>query len=68
MSNQGEPGEKKMISFVFQECKYEYNYENCTFEAVTFPTNWNLKSYLQHKGYQDDEETSLAERKFGSNK
>ena len=57
-----------MISFVFQESKYEYNYEKHVFEALEFPTNLNLKTYLNHKGYQDDDEANQAQRKFGPNK
>ena len=65
---QGEAGEKKVISFIFQESKYEYDYESNCFQVIEFPTKLRLKTYLNHKGYQDDEESNLATRKYGPNR
>ena len=61
---------KKMeIWFVFQKMKYLYDSEEKKqFVPVSFPIDWIFKQYIDWKGYQDDLDTSTAEKIYGKNK
>ncbi|CAG7836288.1 unnamed protein product [Allacma fusca] len=56
------------IWIVFQESKYEWDSETGSFQPLGFPVKQLLKTYLNHKGYQDDAETLQASRKYPANK
>lgn len=57
-----------LIWLVFQETKYEWNFEAEIFEAIDFPVRFKLSTYLNHKGYLEDQDVSNASRKYGGNK
>ena len=54
--------------FMFQKTKYLFDgVEKKQFVAVSFPVSESVQTYLDWKGYQDDEEVKHAENKFGKN-
>lgn len=65
---QAEDESPPRICFLFQECKYEWDSECKSFQAIEFPTKKRLGTYLNHKGFQEDEETTLALKKYGPNR
>ena len=60
---------KEEVFFVFQKMKYTYDSEEKKrFEPVSFPVNETFKHYMEWKGYQEDSELELAEKKYGKNR
>jgi cation-transporting ATPase 13A1 len=55
------------IWFTFQKTKYIYDYESNKFIDLSFPINLSIQDYQQWKGYQDDNELSAIERRYGKN-
>lgn len=60
--------DKWIIWIVFQDLKYEWDFDSKSFQGIEFPVRHMLKSYLNHKGFMDDGEISNANRKFGKNR
>lgn len=59
---------EQSLWFMFQKTKYLYDgEEKKTFVSVEFPVAESVQTYLDWKGYQDDEEIRHAENKFGKN-
>ena len=59
---------KEEIWFVFQKMKYTYDgEEKKIFVPVDFPCDLHLKSYMEWKGYEEEEQLKAAERKYGKN-
>ena len=53
---------------MFQKTKYLYDgVEKKKFVPVMFPVAESMQTYLDWKGYQDDEEVRHAENTFGKN-
>lgn len=55
------------IWFIFQKTKYLYSNEKKTFIGLEFPVDLSFGYYQQWKGYADEEEVKIAERKYGKN-
>ncbi|XP_059170131.1 endoplasmic reticulum transmembrane helix translocase-like [Physella acuta] len=54
--------------FIFQKTKYSYDAEeHKQFVPLTFPIDNSVGFYMECKGYQEDEEVAIAEKKFGKN-
>ena len=57
------------IWFVFQKMTYTYDSEEKkTFLPVDFPCDLHLKSYMDWKGYEEEDQLKAAERKYGKNR
>jgi hypothetical protein len=56
-----------LVWLVFQENKYEWNFESNCFEAIEFPIKFRLSTYLNYKGFQEDVEVANSTRKYGAN-
>ena len=54
---------------MFQKMRYMYEgEEKKRFEMTRFPVDWTFGQYMQWKGYQEEEEVKVAERKYGKNR
>ncbi|XP_064649673.1 endoplasmic reticulum transmembrane helix translocase-like [Lineus longissimus] len=63
-----EETKKERPWFTFQKTKYLYDAEEKKqFEPVKFPVDLSMKQYTEWKGYQEDSEVAVAERKYGNN-
>ena len=59
---------KEDVWFVFQKMKYTYDSEEKkNFVPVNFPCDLHLKTYMEWKGYEEEEQLKAAERKYGKN-
>uniref|UniRef100_A0A8C3S9X5 Endoplasmic reticulum transmembrane helix translocase n=1 Tax=Chelydra serpentina TaxID=8475 RepID=A0A8C3S9X5_CHESE len=66
--DQGEDGQEA-LSFEFQKIKYSYEVdERKQFLPVAFPVEHPLSCYQNARGYQEDREIRVAEKKYGTNK
>ncbi|XP_036751509.1 endoplasmic reticulum transmembrane helix translocase isoform X3 [Manis pentadactyla] len=66
--NEGEDGQE-VLSFEFQKIKYSYDaLEKKRFLPVAFPVGNAFSFYQTNRGFQEDLEIRMAEKKFGSNK
>ncbi|XP_036852107.1 endoplasmic reticulum transmembrane helix translocase isoform X2 [Manis javanica] len=66
--NEGEDGQE-VLSFEFQKIKYSYDaLEKKRFLPVAFPVGNAFSFYQTNRGFQEDSEIRMAEKKFGSNK
>lgn len=54
--------------FVFQKTKYSWDTDKKQFKGLEFPVGNSLRYYNNWKGYQDSEEVTEAEEKYGKNK
>lgn len=55
--------------FIFQKMIYTYDAEEKKqFVATQFPLDYSFKEYMLWKGYQEDIEIKIAERKYGRNR
>ncbi|CAL1544617.1 unnamed protein product [Lymnaea stagnalis] len=53
---------------MFQKTKYSYDAEeHKRFVPLSFPIDQSVGFYMECKGYQEDEEVTAAEKKFGKN-
>ncbi|ODM96004.1 Manganese-transporting ATPase 13A1 [Orchesella cincta] len=66
--NRSKENDKIVVWIVFQELKYEWDFETKSFQAIRFPVRHMLKTYLNHKGYADDVEITNSSRKYGGNR
>lgn len=58
-----------VISFTFQKIQYFYDAEEKkTFIPVTYPINEQFSFYQNSKGFQEEEEVKIIQRKYGLNK
>ena len=59
----------KAIWFEFQKLKYVYDgEEKKKFVEVDFPVDHSFTYYQESKGYQEEEDVTIASRKYGLNK
>lgn len=60
---------KQISSFLFQKIQYFYDYEEkkC-FQPVTFPINEQFSYYQNSKGFQEEEDVQIVQRKYSANK
>ncbi|XP_026516456.1 manganese-transporting ATPase 13A1 isoform X1 [Terrapene carolina triunguis] len=66
--DQGEDGQEA-LSFEFQKIKYSYEVDDRKqFLPVAFPVEHPLSYYQSARGYQEDREIRVAEKKYGTNK
>ncbi|XP_044287035.1 endoplasmic reticulum transmembrane helix translocase isoform X2 [Varanus komodoensis] len=66
--DQGEDGQE-ILSFEFQKIKYFCELdEKKKFLPVAFPVEQPLQYYQNARGYQEDKEIKVAEKKYGTNK
>ncbi|XP_037744056.1 endoplasmic reticulum transmembrane helix translocase isoform X1 [Chelonia mydas] len=66
--DQGEDGQEA-LSFEFQKIKYSYEVDDRKqFLPVAFPVEHPLSYYQNARGYQEDREIRMAEKKYGTNK
>nr|XP_033771928.1 manganese-transporting ATPase 13A1 [Geotrypetes seraphini] len=60
---------REVLSFEFQKIKYYHeDNEKKEFIPVAFPVEYPLSYYQTAKGYQDDAEIRVAEKKYGTNR
>uniref|UniRef100_A0A8C5PIQ4 Endoplasmic reticulum transmembrane helix translocase n=1 Tax=Leptobrachium leishanense TaxID=445787 RepID=A0A8C5PIQ4_9ANUR len=60
---------QETLSFEFQKIKYTYDVENKkTFLPVVFPVERPLSYYQSAKGYLEEADIKVAEKKYGTNK
>ncbi|XP_075758589.1 endoplasmic reticulum transmembrane helix translocase isoform X2 [Pelodiscus sinensis] len=66
--DQDEDGQEA-LSFEFQKIKYSYEVDDKKqFLPVAFPVEHPLSYYQSARGYQEDKEIRVAEKKYGTNK
>ncbi|XP_048508529.1 endoplasmic reticulum transmembrane helix translocase isoform X2 [Athalia rosae] len=53
--------------FIFQKTKYSWDLNKKQFRCLEFPVSKPLSHYENWKGYQDTEEVTAAEEKYGKN-
>ena len=59
----------KVIWFEFQKLKYLYDKdEKKEFVEIDFPVDHTFKYYQESKGYQEEDDVTIAIRKYGANK
>ena len=54
------------VWFVFQKIRYMFT--GVEFEAVKFNLSDPLQKYLNHQGFQSDEEVEVLKKKYGLNR
>ncbi|XP_065647295.1 endoplasmic reticulum transmembrane helix translocase isoform X2 [Hydra vulgaris] len=60
---------KDVVSFIFQRICYIYDFEERnTFLPITYPISEQFSYYQNSKGYQEEEDVKVVQRKFGYNK
>jgi manganese-transporting P-type ATPase len=59
--------EDETIWFIFQKSKYIYNYDVNKFVELSYPINYDFRYYQEWKGYQDDNDLSIIEKRYGKN-
>ena len=58
-----------MTSFLFQKIQYFYDAEEKkSFKPISYPTNEQFSYYQNSKGFQEEEEVTIMQRKYGLNK
>jgi len=68
ISLQDEHG-KTISSFTFQKIQYFFDYEEKKrFEPVTFPINEQFSYYQNSKGFQEEDEVKIVQKKYSPNK
>ncbi|MEQ2221157.1 hypothetical protein ILYODFUR_012841 [Ilyodon furcidens] len=66
--NQDENGEKT-LSFEFQKIRYIFDYgEKKCFFPVAFPINYPMGYFQSWRGYQEETELRVAEKRYGTNR
>lgn len=54
--------------FMFQKIKYVWDEEKATFRSIEFPVNRSLQAYMDSKGLESEEDLSVVEKTYGTNK
>ncbi|XP_038143872.1 manganese-transporting ATPase 13A1 isoform X2 [Cyprinodon tularosa] len=66
--DQDENGEK-ILSFEFQKIRYVFDYkEKKCFLSVAFPINYPMGHFQSWRGYQEETELKVAEKRYGTNR
>lgn len=61
-------GKPPDLWFIFQKTRYMYDREEKKqFVSAKFPVDLSVNEYMEWKGYQEEEELKLAEKKYGKN-
>lgn len=58
---------QNIVWFLFQKTKYIFDTETTKFVTTSFPCDEKISHYKQWKGYTDQRELQLVEKKFGRN-
>ena len=60
---------KDVVSFIFQKIRYIYDFEERNmFLPITYPINEQFAYYQNSKGYQEEDDVKITQRKYGPNK
>jgi manganese-transporting P-type ATPase len=60
-------GDERVPWFYFQKTKYVWDSNKKQFQGLEFPINCDCNSYMEWKGYKEDQDVLTAETKYGKN-
>jgi manganese-transporting P-type ATPase len=66
-NNIPQEGDERVPWFYFQKTKYVWDSNKKQFQGLEFPINRDFNSYMEWKGYKEDQDVLTAETKYGKN-